>query len=60
MTLEEFGLRLGYTSSARKGAFQLLNYTSDPRLSTVEKAAAALGCEVADLLSACPADSDGG
>ena len=51
MTLEELGLKMGYTTgTARRAAWQLLNKVSDPRLSTVEKLAEALGCQPKHLL----------
>jgi len=51
MTLEELGLKMGYApGKARKSAWAFLRNTKDPRLSTLESLAAALGVEVKDLL----------
>ena len=50
MTLEELGLKMGYGPGvARKSAWAFLKNTSDPRLSTLESLAEALGVEVKDL-----------
>jgi len=50
MTLEELGLKMGYEAgTARRAVWQLFNKVSDPRLSTVEKLAAALGVRPKDL-----------
>lgn len=51
MSLDDFGQRMGYPKlTARKSAWQFLNGTNDPRLSMIEKAAAALGVSVSELL----------
>lgn len=51
MTLEELGVKMGHDAgTARRAAWQLLNKVADPRLSTVEKLADALGVKVKDLL----------
>ena len=51
MTLEELGLKMGYEpGTARRAAWQLFNKVGDPRLSTVEKLADALGVPAKDLL----------
>jgi len=51
MTLDELGMKMGSDSkTARQAAWQLFNKTPDPRLSTIEKLAAALGVEVKDFL----------
>ena len=51
MTLEELGLKMGYEAgTARRAVWQLFNKVDDPRLSTVEKLAAALGVQPKDLL----------
>lgn len=53
LSLQEFGERMGYgRSTARKSAWQFLNSTEDPRLSMIEKAAAALGVDTVDLFKA--------
>jgi len=50
MTQEELGLKMGYEAgTARRAVWQLFNKVSDPRLSTVEKLAAALGVRPKDL-----------
>jgi hypothetical protein len=42
---------MGYESgTARRAAWQLFNKVADPRLSTLESLAAALGVEVKELL----------
>lgn len=51
MTLEELGLKMGCSpGTARRSVWQLFNKSPDPRLSTVEKLAAALGVEVKELI----------
>ena len=51
MTLEELGLKMGYEAgTARRAVWQLFNKVDDPRLSTVEKLAAALGVQPKGLL----------
>ena len=51
LTLEELGLRMGYEAgTARRAAWQLFNKVGDPRLSTLEKLADALGVKPKDLL----------
>jgi transcriptional regulator with XRE-family HTH domain len=51
MTMEELGQKMGFPEgTARRAVWQLFNKVSDPRLSTVEKLAAALGVQVKDLL----------
>jgi transcriptional regulator with XRE-family HTH domain len=50
MTLDELGQKMGNDSAtARQAAWQLFNKTPDPRLSTIEKLAEALGVTVKDL-----------
>lgn len=50
MTLEELGLKMGCDEkTARQAAWQLFK-TTDPRLSSIQKLAEALGVEVKDLL----------
>jgi transcriptional regulator with XRE-family HTH domain len=50
MTLEELGLKMGYgAGTARKAAWGFLKNTDDPRLSTLESLAKALGVEVKDF-----------
>lgn len=51
MTLEELAQKMGKDSTtARQAMWQLFNKTPDPRLSTIEKLAEALGVQVKDLL----------
>jgi transcriptional regulator with XRE-family HTH domain len=51
MTLEQLGEKMGYAPGmARKSAWAFLKNTTDPRLSTLEALAKALGVEVNDLL----------
>ncbi len=51
MTMEELGTRMGYEAgTARRAVWQLFNKVSDPRLSTVEKLAEALGVRPKGLL----------
>lgn len=51
MTLDELGQKMGYeTGTARRAVWQLFNKTPDPRLSTLERLAEALGVELKDLL----------
>jgi len=55
MSLEAFGSKMGRKAgTARRAAWQFLNSTTDPRLSMVEKACAALGVSVARLLQEPP------
>jgi transcriptional regulator with XRE-family HTH domain len=50
MTLEELAKKMGITSkTARQSAWQLLNKSSDLRISTIEKLADALGVDVKSL-----------
>lgn len=50
LTLEELGQKMGYDpGSARRSAWAFLKNTKDPRLSTLESLATALGVEVKDL-----------
>src|SRR5438045_3877618 len=52
LTLDELGQKMGYEGDvARKSAWQFLNKTADPRVSTLRKFAAAIGVPVADLFS---------
>ncbi len=51
LSLDELGLKMGYPKeSARKSAWQFLNKTEDPRLSMLQKFAAAVGCSVKSLV----------
>lgn len=51
LSLEQFGQRMGHEEgTARRAAWQLLNKVSDPRLSTLLRAAEALGVDPKDLL----------
>jgi len=51
MTQEELGLKMGYEAgTARRAVWQLFNKVSDPRLSTIERLAEALGVQPKDLL----------
>jgi transcriptional regulator with XRE-family HTH domain len=51
LSLDDLGLRMGYPKdSARKSAWQFLNKTQDPRLSTLRKFAEAVGCSVRSLI----------
>ena len=50
MTLEELGLKMGYPAgTARRAAWQLFNKVDDPRISTLEKLADALGVSPKEL-----------
>jgi transcriptional regulator with XRE-family HTH domain len=50
LTLDELGMKMGYEGDmARKSAWQFLNKTADPRLSTLRKFAVAVGVPVSDL-----------
>lgn len=51
MTLDELGQKMGHLpGTARRAAWQLFNKETDPRLSTIEALAKALGVHVRDLL----------
>jgi len=51
MTLDELGQRMGYQGeTARKGAWQFLNQTNDPRLSMLRIFAKAMRVSVRKLL----------
>lgn len=51
MTFDELGRKMGHEKGvARRAAWQLLNKVADPRISTLEALAKALGVEVKDLL----------
>jgi hypothetical protein len=51
MTMEELAQKMGNDSATgRQYVWQLFNKTDDPRISTIEKLAEALGVEVKDLL----------
>jgi transcriptional regulator with XRE-family HTH domain len=51
LTLEEVGIRMGYSGeTARKGAWQFLNQTADPKISTLRRFAAAVGVPVSKLV----------
>jgi len=51
LTLDELGRRMGYEGdTARKGAWQFLNQTNDPRLSMLRKFADAVGVPVKELV----------
>jgi transcriptional regulator with XRE-family HTH domain len=51
MTLDELGQRMGYEKgTARRAVWQLFNKVGDPRLSTLEALAGALGVALKDLL----------
>lgn len=51
LSLDEVGQRMGFkASSARKGAWQFLNKTTDPRLSTLFKFAEAMSINITELL----------
>jgi transcriptional regulator with XRE-family HTH domain len=51
MTLEELGQKMGHPpGTARRAVWQLFNKVSNPRLSTLESLAAALGVKLTDLL----------
>lgn len=51
LSLDELGRRMGYEGeTARKGAWQFLNQTADPRLSTLRRFAAAVGVPVSELV----------
>jgi transcriptional regulator with XRE-family HTH domain len=50
LSLDDLGLRMGYPKEyARKSAWQFLNKTNDPRVSTLRKFAEAVGCSVKPL-----------
>ena len=49
-TLEELGLAMGHEpGTARRATWQLFNRVADPRISTLESLATALGVELKDL-----------
>jgi transcriptional regulator with XRE-family HTH domain len=51
LSLEELGQRMGYLGDvARKSAWQFLNKTADPRLSMLQRFAAAIDMPLADLV----------
>ena len=51
MTLEELGVKMGYDAGvARRAAWQLFNRVADPKLSTLDALAKALGVQPKDLL----------
>ena len=51
LSLDELGQRMGYSGDpARKGAWQFLRKTSDPRLSTLERFAEAINVSLSDLV----------
>lgn len=51
LTLEQLGERMGYAGdTARKGAWQFLRVTRDPRLSMLRKFAEAVGVPVKELV----------
>ena len=51
MTLDDLGQKMGHDAgTARRAVWQLFNKVDDPRLSTLEKLADALGVQVKDLL----------
>ncbi len=51
LSLEELGQQMGYEEgTARRAAWQFLNKTSDPRLSMLQRFAAALGVELKDIV----------
>jgi len=51
MTLEELGTKMGFpATTARASVWQLFNRVKDPRLSSLEALAKALGVTVKDLL----------
>jgi hypothetical protein len=50
-TLDELGRKMGYVGEvARKGAWQFLNKTTDPRLSMLRRFAKAVGIDLKKLL----------
>jgi transcriptional regulator with XRE-family HTH domain len=52
LTLEQLGAKMGYgPGTARKAAWGFLKNTADPRLSTLESLAKALGVDVRDLFN---------
>ena len=51
LSLNELGERMGYTGdAARKSAWQFLNKTSDPRLSTLQRFADAVNVNIVKLV----------
>jgi transcriptional regulator with XRE-family HTH domain len=52
LTLDELGQKMGHEGAlARQSAWQFLNKTKDPRLSSLRKFAAAVGVPVAELFT---------
>jgi transcriptional regulator with XRE-family HTH domain len=50
LTLDDLGQRMGYSGpTARQSAWQFLTKTVDPRVSMLQKFAAAIGIPVAEL-----------
>jgi transcriptional regulator with XRE-family HTH domain len=51
LSLDELGRRMGYAGdTARKGAWQFLNKTTDPRLSMLQRFAEAVNVSLSDLV----------
>ena len=51
VSIDELGQRMGYSGdAARKSAWQFLNKTEDPRLSMLQRFAAAMKVTLADLV----------
>ena len=51
LSLDELGKRMGYQGeTARKGAWQFLNKTVDPRLSMLDRFAEAVNVTLAELV----------
>lgn len=52
LSLDELGQKMGYEGeTARKAAWQFLRRTSDPRLGTLRRFAAALGVSIEELVA---------
>ena len=52
LTLDELGQKMGHAGDvARKAAWQFLNKTSDPRISTLRRFAAAMGISLEELIA---------
>lgn len=52
ITLDDLGQRMGYDArTARQSAWQFITKTVDPRLSMLQKFAAAIGVSVAELFA---------